>query len=61
MSSFPALYAVSSTDKKKVWSVRVVQEESGEAVIFTSHGYVDGKITETSRRISTGKNLGKKN
>lgn len=61
MSSFPALYAVSSTDKKKVWNVRVVQEESGEAVIFTSHGYVDGKITETSRRISTGKNLGKKN
>jgi len=59
--SFPTLYATASTGKEKVWRIRVKTLDTGEAEIISSHGYADGKMTETPRTISAGKNIGKKN
>jgi len=59
--SFPTLYATASTGKEKIWRTRVKTLDTGEAEIISSHGYVDGKMTETPRTISAGKNVGKKN
>lgn len=59
--TFPTLYATASTGKEKVWTIRVKPLASGEAEIRSAHGYVDGKMTETPRTISAGKNIGKKN
>jgi len=57
---FPTLYDKAKTGKTKVWSVKV-ETRGSAAVILTSHGYIDGKITTTEREITVGKNIGKKN
>lgn len=58
--SFKALYGTASSGKTKMWSVEVKTKGTG-AVILTTHGYTDGKMTTTEREILVGKNLGKKN
>ena len=60
MAQFPRLYGEASTGKRKVWSVRVF-EQDGSGVIETIHGYEDGKLQTNQRTVSTGKNIGKKN
>jgi hypothetical protein len=60
MSTFPELRGEATTGKTKVWSIRV-SDQDGVGVIETTHGYLDGKMQVTEKRITDGKNLGKKN
>lgn len=60
MAQFPILYAQSVTDKTKMWSIRVI-EQDGCGVIETVFGYEDGKKQTQQKVISVGKNIGKKN
>ena len=54
------LYALSKNGKIKQWSVRVLEHENFSEIVI-DHGYVDGKIVSSSRKITSGKNLGKAN
>jgi DNA ligase-1 len=58
--SFKTLYGTASSGKTKVWSVEV-KTKGTAAVILTTHGYTDGKMTTVEREILAGKNIGKKN
>jgi len=58
--SFKTLYGTASSGKTKMWSVEV-KAKGKTAVILTTHGYTDGKMTTVEREILVGKNLGKKN
>ncbi len=58
---WPQLYAKASTGKIKTWQIAVTKEEDGTAVIWTNHGYVDGKMQLKPKPIKVGKNIGKKN
>lgn len=60
-SKFDKLYGLSSGGKVKVWEIEVVEKEDGTADIITKHGYVDGKMVETVKKIYSGKNIGKVN
>lgn len=55
-NTFPALYSLASTNKIKIWKIRV---ESN--IILTEYGYIDGKMTEAKKIIAKGKNIGKAN
>lgn len=57
---FDILYGLSSTGKKKVWMISVVDNETYSTIV-TSHGYVGQTITVTEKNIYSGKNCGKKN
>ena len=57
---FDTLYGLSSTGKKKVWMISVVDNETYSTIV-TSHGYVGQTITVTEKNIYSGKNCGKKN
>lgn len=61
MSELPKLYAKASTDKIKTWETWVTDNGDNTATMWTKHGYIDGKLTETPKIIKTGKNIGKKN
>lgn len=58
--NYPTLYALSKNGKTKQWSVKVVDSENFSEIII-DHGYVGGKIVSSSRKITSGKNLGKAN
>lgn len=58
---FPILYGESSHGKQKMWSVHVSENAEKHGILLTKHGYVDGKLVESSRVITEGKNIGKKN
>jgi ATP-dependent DNA ligase len=60
MSDFPPLCGEATTGKTKVWSIRVFERMS-QAVIETTHGYLNGKMQVNEKVISQGKNIGKKN
>lgn len=57
---YQKLYGLSSSDKIKQWSVSVVSYDNYSEIIV-DHGYIDGKIVSSSRKIEVGKNLGKSN
>jgi DNA ligase-1 len=60
--SFPTLYGIpSKSNKVKEWTILVKPTLSGKCQIVRRHGYVGFKIQETSKEISSGKNIGKKN
>ena len=59
--TFPVLYGISKTDKKKQWAISVKLNPDKTATIETQNGYVDGKMNVSHRIITTGKNIGKKN
>jgi ATP-dependent DNA ligase len=64
MASFPELHGESQSGKTKMWSIRVLERDSGSGsvgVIETTHGYIDGKKQVNEKVISEGKNIGKKN
>lgn len=65
MASFPELQGDSQTGKTKMWSIRVLERDTGTGticgVIETTHGYVDGKKQINEKIITEGKNIGKKN
>ncbi len=58
---FDELYALSSTNKVKKWSIDVSLTIDGYGDICVRHGYIDGKVQENHRIIKKGKNIGKKN
>jgi DNA ligase-1 len=58
---WPMLYAKASTGKIKQWQVSVTDAEDGTAVLWTTHGYIDGKQTAKPKPITAGKNIGKSN
>jgi hypothetical protein len=65
MASFPELNGDAQTGKTKMWSIRVIERDSGTGVkcgvIEVTHGYVDGKKQVIEKIIAEGKNIGKKN
>lgn len=60
MAQFPTLYGEASTGKRKVWSIRVFEQDTN-GIIETTHGYEDCKMQSNIRTVSSGKNIGKKN
>lgn len=60
MSTFPTLHGEATSGKTKVWTIQVFSED-GNGVIRTIRGYLDGKMQENDKTITTGKNIGKKN
>jgi DNA ligase-1 len=62
LTVWPQLYAKASTGKIKTWQIAVTDgDEDGTAIIWTNHGYVDGKMQLKPKPIKSGKNIGKKN
>jgi hypothetical protein len=57
----PQLYAKAKTGNTKTWQIGVTKEEDGTAIIWTSHGSLDGKKQLKPKIIKVGKNIGKKN
>ena len=58
---FPILYGKPSNSTKiKQWTVSVIDNKD-HCVIKRVHGYLDHKLTESLKTISSGKNIGKKN
>lgn len=57
---FPILYGVDKNKKIREWFIQV--ENKGEYSVMTyTYGQQNGKKTECAQRISSGKNIGKKN
>lgn len=61
IKTFPTLYALSSTQKIKQWTVSVFENDDGTSIIRKDHGQTGKKITENNRNIKKGKNIGKSN
>ena len=57
--NFPILYGEATNGKCKEWTIKV--EGTTTALIVRTHGYSDGKKTESKKEITQGKNIGKKN
>lgn len=60
IKEFPTLYGISSTGKKKFWTIAAIEAESTVRIVIT-HGYMDGKAVETLKTVYKGKNTGKIN
>lgn len=58
--TFEKLYGTDVKNKIKEWRIQVINQGT-YSVMQYSYGYVDGKKTECSQNISTGKNIGKSN
>jgi DNA ligase-1 len=56
----PALYSQDSKGRIKTWQTLVV-ENGSYADVITKHGLLGGKIQETSKTITKGKNIGRSN
>lgn len=59
-TSFPTLYGKSSTGKLKQWTIIAKQESEEYAELVTEHGYIDGSLQTTSKKVK-GKNIGRSN
>ena len=60
MTDFPPLRGEAATGKTKVWFIRVFGRD-GHGIIQTVHGYENGKMQTNEKRITVGKNVGKRN
>jgi DNA ligase-1 len=60
IKKWPTLYDKTKKGKVKVWNVRV-ESLWGEIAVIMSHGEKGGKQTISSKEITQGKNIGKKN
>lgn len=60
LSFYTILYGLSSTGKPKQWAVSVKTFDKYSEIIV-DHGYVNGKIVSSSRKLEVGKNIGKSN
>lgn len=58
---WPQLYAKASTGKIKTWQIGVTLNEDDTAIMWTMHGFLDGKKQLKPKPIKIGKNIGKKN
>jgi ATP-dependent DNA ligase len=60
ITNFENLYGIDQKKKIKEWRIKVTN--MGEySLMEYNYGYIDGKRTECIQRISSGKNIGKKN
>ena len=59
--TWPQLYAKASTGKIKTWKTWVVGDNQTNVIIWTRHGYIDGKLTDKAKPVKNGKNIGKSN
>jgi ATP-dependent DNA ligase len=58
--TFPDLFSVEKNGKTRIWKASI--EKKGDYAYATIyHGQLDGKLQETVREYTTGKNIGKKN
>lgn len=57
----PTLFGISKNGKIKQWKIYVKETVDQLAYIHVDSGYVDGKITTTSKFIKKGKNIGRSN
>lgn len=58
--NFKTLYSKSKTGKIMIWKIKVDKYDDYSNIV-TEYGMKDGKMTKAIRKISTGKNIGKKN
>ncbi len=57
---FALLYGKSKSDKIKTWCISIVKEHD-KSLIVIRHGYKDGRLIESIKEITKGKNLNKAN
>ncbi len=57
---FPDLFSLEKNGKTRVWKA-CVEKKGDYAYATIYHGQLDGKLQETIREYTTGKNIGKKN
>jgi len=55
------LYAISSNGRTKIWEIAVEEISNTEVIIRITHGFEGCKLTESITKITSGKNIGKKN
>lgn len=60
VKEFPTLYKVSSNGRTQQWTTWVERNGKG-CLIWVEHGQKDGKLQQTSDRITEGKNIGRSN
>lgn len=61
VKSYSDLYAKSTHEKIKVWSICVYENDNGHGIIKNTYGYDGNKLVCSEKIISAGKNIGKKN
>lgn len=59
--SFPLLHGTEKSGKTKIWLAQVFANKNNTACAVIIYGQEDGKLQETRREYTTGKNIGKKN
>lgn len=60
ITNFPILYAKSNTNKTRIFKIWV-EHFTDYSIIYTECGQENGIMTKTEKKITTGKNLNKKN
>lgn len=60
MQTFAKLFGSDVKGKTKEWSV-VVINNGDHSVVEIEYGYVSGKMTKSTKKINSGKNIGKRN
>jgi ATP-dependent DNA ligase len=58
--TFPKLFGSDVKGKPKEWNV-VVIDNGDHSVVEIEYGYVSGKMTKSTKKITSGKNIGKRN
>ena len=58
--TFPKLFGSDVKGKQKEWNV-VVIDNGDHSVVEIEYGYVSGKMTKSTKKITSGKNIGKRN
>lgn len=58
--TFPKLFGSDVKGKQKEWNV-VVIDNGDYSVVEIEYGYVSGKMTKSTKKITSGKNIGKRN
>lgn len=59
--SFPLLHGTEKSGKTKIWLAQVFSNSDNTAYAVIIYGQEEGKLQETRRDYTTGKNIGKKN
>lgn len=60
VKTFPKLFGSDVKGKMKEWSVTVT-DNGDHSIVEIVYGYVSGKMTTSTKKITSGKNIGKKN
>lgn len=58
--TFPKLFGSDVKGKQKEWNV-VVIDNGDHSIVEIEYGYVSGKMTKSTKKITSGKNIGKRN